>query len=436
MCRVAVGLYNCGHGRVLVGHPATQRCDRVVGGLCVAENQIPAFNQVSEYILMEGPTQGRIERDLKFVRSIRTNCQLPECNNFRPDVRCVELVVNVLRSRVEHFEAVFAELTKQYQTLDQDLWLRTKDIWFDHEKRDKWCYEVTMSKLHEALKGMEEYYSLCLEFRATSYFWDGLIPNPVGQSCSTMYPRYRCFPGKTFNKAICFTRKANDKFELLYTNLQELRMLQDARNAHRLEEDRRARRPELMQRYTKPSSADTFNTEELFTEHDEMAGIDKYDSALRALERETFRLPPATTDFGPGTLNASVTPNELTSPTISQVSLGFDTLSDSDSSSFAIISDVDLSSSDAISLVTADDEEDDVQPATLSELVASSEPLSPLENRTLSPELSEEGSDETCEDILEDVERHLEKLQRLMERTLVVFGSAETSTERTNRLSL
>ncbi|KAL9076418.1 MAG: hypothetical protein Q9157_003679 [Trypethelium eluteriae] len=413
MCRVAVGLYNCGHSRVLVSHPATKKCTEAINSICVPSNQLPRPDLVSEYIFIEGPTYGRAEKNVNFDPSVRTMCQLPSCNNFRPDFRCVELIVQLLRRRTGEFRAGFAKLKQAYETLDQDLALRHVSMWsFSENNGVEWTYEYPLKKLGEALENLEEFYELCVHYHAMGAAWNGLVPNPVEPDSllwSAARPKFRCFPGKTFNKAACFTRKSNDKFDQLLASLQELWAEQDVRNRQRAKEESRAHCPAMS---VVASEAEKSRFEELFAEHDEMAGIDRRElEALRA-EREAASLvaplpspsllSPVATVFIPGSevsdrespastdvfLDAvsRLDPGEL-SPVVSYASSsdlsGSDNFSDVDFDEETSVPSSPASSSIALSLPSTQSlkacshkqEDDDSQPATLAELVATSEPL-------------------------------------------------------------
>ncbi|KAL9092590.1 MAG: hypothetical protein Q9165_004394 [Trypethelium subeluteriae] len=292
MCRVAVGLYNCGHSRVLVSHPATKKCKEAINSICVPLNQLPQSDLVSEYIFIEGPTYGRTEKNVNFDPSVRTMCQLPGCNNFRPDFRCVELIVQLLRRRIEDFHAGFAKLKQAYETLDQDLALRHVSMWSLNENGGEWSYEQSLKKLEEALENLEEYHELCAPYQAMGTAWNGLVPNPVEPDSlpwSAGRPKFRCFPGKTFNKAACFTRKSNDKFDQLLASLQELWAEQDARNRQRVKEECRAHCPAVP---VVASEAEKYRVEELFVEHDEMAGVDRRELEALRTAHDAYSIAP------------------------------------------------------------------------------------------------------------------------------------------------
>ena len=357
MCLVAVGLYACGHGKVLVSHPATKKCNLAVHGLCVPENEIPNSDLVSEYIFIEGPTYNRTEKGSTDA-SIRTMCQRPNCDNFRPDIRCVELVVQLTRTRLENLWTSFTQLKQAYQSLDEAIARQHVKLWFVDEKHTEWEYQFSLTKIQEALENLEEYHELCSKHIGLGDAWDGRILNPSKPDSNPWIvkrPKYRCFPGKTFNKAACFIRKAHAKSDQLQKSLQELQALQKARNARLIEE--------------------------LFAEHDEMAGIDRHELAALRAERET--------------LEAALVESVLSSPrdTVSawmdndSRALPYPAISDAIWKASAAIPDMSATISplrvqyarleaDLIELEREyDEDEDDSQVASLAELNATSEPL-------------------------------------------------------------
>ena len=405
MCLVALGLFNCGHGRVLVSHPATKKCYKAANKICVPENEIPDFGLVSEYILVEGPTYNRTDK-MNIGPSVRTMCQLPGCDNFRPNVRCVELILKLLRSRIGNFQAAFAWLTKEYQSLDVDLARRHAPLWFCGYKQAAWSYEYALSRLEETMPNLEEYHGLCIKHSAMGDAWDGLILNPIGlRPYGGRAPKYRCFPAKTFNKATCFTRKTHAKLDTLLASLLELQALQDTRNDQRAQT---AEEPD--DRLPRTIDEKMSLIEELFAENDEMAGIDREEVAAFLAEHRdveaALALPPPlspdsslsgptllTSDSAPTSSPAQLSPyaREFFPGFNSQVSAstspGTDVLTDP-------FSDTNGVSTLASSLITlpfptprglkaslyrsnanTDEGNGNAQPATLADLVATSEPL-------------------------------------------------------------
>ncbi|KAI9689995.1 MAG: hypothetical protein M1822_009877 [Bathelium mastoideum] len=417
MCLVTVGIFNCGHGKVLLGHPATKKCGQAGSVLCVPEDKMPPQDLVSEYVLIEGPSCNRIEKHSRATPTARRTCELPDCDCFRPDLRCVDVAVDVLSKRVELFRTAFLELTKEYQSLDEDIAQLRKETWHDSSN---WSYELPLSKLEEALEHLKEFHHICFELHAKDVPWDGRILNYPPDIQQLGYPRYRCFPGRTFNKAVCFSMKAFFKLEHLQRSMRELRTLQDARDARSPRGHRLTRRPPVM-----TIATEKFDNEELFAEHDEMAGVYQHaattihaDNAAPKAPKPTLarvalglprsappsphrrnpsQLSPLAAEFDPSAcpISSTVTVESLTeSEPELESEPDFETFSEASFDSSASSAPpaavgypvphalqamlFELDESFSLDLVDDEDEEDGdgSQPATMAALVATSEPLS------------------------------------------------------------